>query len=249
MNQNEKDNETATEKNFKALPVRVKMTISITLLLGMLVGFNQCVLNSVASKKTTSTYGSSEVPDPVTTDTGETTTTTTTAKSAEALASMDVGIKNFDQINYTMSQLTGIPTSNTNVASVYSDIAIQLPTDNNVQNFLPSMQVAITKLATEYCDRLIEIGTLKATIWPGIDFTQTPTQTLTTAKKTLLISQTISYFYGPVSSSESATITTELTSLYDSLISGESLTTSATTKKVVKGLCTASLSSAYVTFL
>lgn len=244
----------------KALPTKIKMLISITTLLSVLIGFNQCVLNKTgkSNSKSTSKYGSTDVPAPSNRDAGDIGAdkdlppgvdlpAMNTKPTDSELALVDVGIKNFEQINLTMSKLTGIPTNNGNVLPVYNDIVIQLPTDNNVKNFLPSMQVAITKLATEYCDRLVEVGTLQSTIWPAINVTQTPAQTLTSTNKVLLISQTIDYFFGPIDQPSIDNAKAELLSLYDSLITGESLTTNATTKKVVKGICTAALSSAYVT--
>lgn len=247
-----------TEKKSKMNSNKVKIGISTFTLLAVLVGFNQCVVKGKSNSKSSSMYGSTQVPAPETGSNsniddskdlpeGVDMPSMNTATTSSELTSMEVGVKNFEQINQTMSVLTGIPTNNTNVATVYNDIVIQLPTDNNIKNFLPSMQVAITKLGTEYCDRLIEIGTLKTTIWPSINFAQTPTQTLTAANRVTLINQTVEHFLGPIDGTSKDEAKTELNTLYDDLIAGESLTTSATTKKVVKGLCTAVLSSAYIT--
>jgi hypothetical protein len=245
-------------EKIKNIPTKFKMAISLSTLIAVLIGFNQCVANKGSSKVTTSKYGSTSVPAPSTSDipdmnqskdlpAGVDMPAMNSPVTDTELTTMQVGVKNFEQINMTMSQLTAIPTNNTNVQTVYNEIIIQLPTDNNIKNFLPSMQVAITKLATEYCDRLIEVGAQKSIIWPSINFAQTPTQTLTSANKTLLIDQTVEYFLGPISAAEKNAVKSELISLYDSLILNESLTTSATTKKVVKGLCTSVLSSAYIT--
>lgn len=239
-------------------PKKSKIIISTLILFGILLSFNQCVFKGSGPKSSVSStqYGTSTVPGPNTGDASDINQNkdlpagvdmpSMNSTSSSDTEGVEVGVKNFEQINMTMSQLTGIPTNNTNVQSVYNDIVVQLPTDNNLKSFLPSMQVAITKLATEYCDRLIEIGTMKATIWPQINFSQTPNQTLTSANKNQMITQTVEYFFGPISTSEQDAAKVELLSLYDSLITGESLTTNATTKKVVKGVCTAALSSAYV---
>jgi hypothetical protein len=165
------------------------------------------------------------------------------------LASIEVGVKNFEQINSTMSALTGVPTTDANITTVYNDIVIQLPTDNNIKNFLPSMQVAITKLATEYCDRTVETDAYRIKIWKTINFAQGPSTTLTATNKTALINQTVERFLGPIEQTEIDKSKTELLALYDILLSGESLTSNLTTKKVVKGICVATLSSAYITLL
>jgi hypothetical protein len=250
------------ETQKKPLPTKAKMIISITVLLGVLLAFNQCVFNPVAktAKKSTSTYGSTSIPAPGTGDAGDigsgadlpdglTMPSMNTPVTETELATLNVGVKNFEQINMTMSQLTGVPVSDANIVTVFNDITIQLPGDNSVKSFLPSMQVAITKLATEYCDRLVETDSYRKVIWTTINFDQSPTQTLTSINKTTLINQTVERFLGPVAASSVDSAKVELLSLYDILIAGESLTTSLTTKKVVKGICVASLSSAYVTLL
>jgi hypothetical protein len=243
----------------RLFPIKSKVIISVIILLVILIGFNQCVFTPNFKANVNSTSRDNIIPPPSTNGISD----PNQAKdlppgvdmpgmnapvTAPDLALVDVGVKNFEQINITMSQLTGIPINNSTVQPVYNSIVIQLPTDNNLKNFLPSMQVAITKLATEYCDRLVETGALKSTIWPIINFSQTPTQTLTASNKILFINQTIEYFFGPIDADSVNIAREELLSLYDTLITGESLTTNATTKKVVKGICTASLSSAYVTF-
>lgn len=235
--------------------------MSLTTLFAILISFNQCVLKGTGSSKkiSTSTYGSTAVPAPVTGDAGDSDESKSlpdgldmppmNSATDSELAGVEVGIKNFEQINNTMSALTGVPTSDAAIMTVYNDIAIQLPTDNNVKNFLPSMQVAITKLATEYCDRTVETEAYRSKIWTTVNFTQGPATTLTSANKTTMINQTVEKFFGPIEQVEIDKVKSELLSLYDMLIAGESTTASATTRKIVKGICTASLGSAYTTFL
>ncbi|MBC7537565.1 MAG: hypothetical protein H7281_01995 [Bacteriovorax sp.] len=247
------------ESQQKPLPTKVKMFLSIGTLLAILLAFNQCVFKpSVSNKKSTSTYGSTSIPAPGTGDAGDPNPNLpeglpmpgmNAPVSETELSTLNVGVKNFEQINVTMSQLTGVPVSDANIVTVFNDIAIQLPSDNSVKSFLPSMQVAITKLATEYCDRLVETDAYRKVIWTTINFDQSPTQTLTAINKTTMINQTVERFLGPVATVSIDSAKTELLSLYDIMIAGESLTTNLTTRKVVKGICVASLSSAYVTLL
>lgn len=239
---------------------KFKIGMSVTTLFAILFSFNQCVLKpSSGSKITTAKYNSTAIPAPETGDAGDTDIIKDLPEgmdmppmnlpSNEELASIEVGVKNFEQINNTMSSLTGVPVTDGSIVAVYNDIAIQLPSDNNVKNFLPSMQVAITKLATEYCDRTVETDAYRTRIWTSVNFNQGPSTTLTTANKTTMINQTVDRFFGPIDAAQVDKTKTELLSLYDMLISGENMTSSATTRKVVKGLCVASLSSAYVTLL
>lgn len=240
---------------------KFKIGMSVTTLFAILFSFNQCVLkpSSSGSKISTSKYGSTSVPAPSTGDAGDADTPKDLPAGMDMppmnsptdsdLASIEVGVKNFEQINNTMSTLTGVPTTDATINSVYNDIAIQLPTDNNVKNFLPSMQVAITKLATEYCDRTVETDAYRTKIWTTVNFNQGPSTTLTPTNKTTMINDTVDRFFGPLDAAQIDKTKTELLSLYDMLIAGESTTSNATTKKVVKGICVASLSSAYISLL
>ena len=242
----------------KPLPTKFKMIVSTSLMMGILFAFNQCVVKQTRSSRSKLSSSSTAVPAP----TGDAVDTDLpknlppgvdmppmNSPVPEDLNSIEVGVKNFEQINSTMSALTGVPVTNSAVVSVYNDISIQLPSSNNVKNFLPSMQVAITKLATEYCDQTVETDAYRIAIWTSINFSQTPTQTLTATNKATMINQTVSRFLGPVDQATIDQTKTELLSLYDTLIAGESLTSNLTTKKVVKGICVATLSSAYVTLL
>ncbi|MDA9951493.1 hypothetical protein N9D31_02845 [Oligoflexaceae bacterium] len=61
----------------------------------------------------------------------------------------NVGVKNFDQINVTMSRLTGVPVSETK--NLFNNVKSSLPSKNNFALFSGSMQVSVVKLASEYC--------------------------------------------------------------------------------------------------
>jgi hypothetical protein len=239
---------------------KFKIGMSVTTLFAILFSFNQCVLKPASgSKVSSSKYGSTALPAPSTGDAGDVDTTKDLPAGMDMppmnsptdsdLASIEVGVKNFEQINNTMSTLTGVPTTDATIANVYNDIAIQLPSDNNVKNFLPSMQVAITKLATEYCDRTVETDAYRTKIWTTVNFNNGPSTAFTPTVKATMINETVDKFFGPIDAAQIDKAKTELLALYDMLMSGESTTSNATTKKVVKGLCVASLSSAYISLL
>lgn len=85
-------------------------------------------------------------------------------------AQPDVGIKVFDEINATMSTITGVPPTETNVSATFDRLQEQLPTVETIDGFLASQQVGVAQLAIEYCNSLVEDGTLRANFWPGVDF-------------------------------------------------------------------------------
>ncbi len=242
------------------LPKKARIFISLGTLTAVLVTFNQCVVDKKSSGKSAKFTSNSAAPAPVGGDAGDVESendlpdglTMPPMNSGEydpAVDSIDVGVKDFEQINATMSALTGVPTTDGSVQNVYRTVVTQLPSDNNLKSFLPAHQVAITKLAAEYCERLVENGTLRTAIWPNLNFTQNPNQAFTAANRSTVINQTIDRFMGPLNATERSTVTAQLVEIFDTLLQGEDVTSSVTTRKVVKGLCITSLGSAYVTLL
>ena len=68
----------------------------------------------------------------------------------------DIGVRTFDEINATMSAMTGVPITDPAVVNTFETIKQQLPTVENVGGFLSAHQVAITQLAIEYCNALVD---------------------------------------------------------------------------------------------
>jgi len=99
----------------------------------------------------------------------------------------DMGVRVFAEINASMSEMTGVPVTNSAVASVYESYEQQLPTVENLDSFLGSHQMAIAQLALTYCDELVDgsSGNAKtpAEYFPGFDFSQPATTAFDTAAK------------------------------------------------------------------
>lgn len=95
---------------------------------------------------------------------------------ADAEKVSDIGIRTFEEINATLSAITGIPVTNPTVNGLYTSYQQQLPTVEDVNTFLPSHQMAIAQLAMTYCSELVNNDksyfTDPATGVP-FDFTQT----------------------------------------------------------------------------
>ncbi|XOV86692.1 MAG: LamG domain-containing protein [Pseudomonadota bacterium] len=82
----------------------------------------------------------------------------------------DIGIKVFDEINATMSSITGVPMSNAAVRETFQIVRQQLPSVVDIEGFLSSQQMGITQLAIEYCNALVEDPVLRAARFPAFDF-------------------------------------------------------------------------------
>lgn len=68
----------------------------------------------------------------------------------------DIGLRLFETINATLSEITTVPTTNTNVSAMYERVKQQLPASELVTGFSSAQQIGITQLAIEYCNELVE---------------------------------------------------------------------------------------------
>ena len=87
-----------------------------------------------------------------------------------------VGVRTFDEINATMSAVTGVSTEETNVDMTFQSLRQSMPAVEDPSAFLSSHQVAIAQLAIEYCNALIEDrGSISsAAYFPGFNIGAAP---------------------------------------------------------------------------
>ncbi|HET8690916.1 MAG TPA: LamG domain-containing protein, partial [Steroidobacteraceae bacterium] len=82
----------------------------------------------------------------------------------------EIGLRTFEEISASMSDMTGVPTTNPRVAETYLRVREQLPTVENIEGFLSSHQVGAAQLAIEYCNELVDDAGLRAAYFPGFNF-------------------------------------------------------------------------------
>ena len=70
-------------------------------------------------------------------------------------AAADIGVRTFEEINATMSLVSGIPVTNTAVRNTYTTYQQQLPAIENISAFLSSHQMAVAQLAMSYCNEAV----------------------------------------------------------------------------------------------
>lgn len=68
----------------------------------------------------------------------------------------DIGVRTFDEINATMSALTGVPATWGDVPETFSLVRQQLPISDGFGGFLTAHQIGVAQLAIEYCNALVE---------------------------------------------------------------------------------------------
>jgi len=91
-------------------------------------------------------------------------------------AAQRIGVRTFDEINATMSAVTGVSAQDGAVDTVFQSLRQSLPAIEDPAAFLSSHQVALAQLAIEYCNALIEDrGTISTAVYfPGFDFNAAP---------------------------------------------------------------------------
>ena len=170
---------------------------------------------------------------------------TESAVSSSLESESSVATKNYDQLNYTMSELTGVPVTDNEVRNAFNDVKSLMPTGNTIETFNSQAQIATIKLASSYCHRLVDNGTFRSVIWPTFNFGGNPSVVLDTDEKKLeVINTAIERFWGPgLDNGVDRDLTADqLLMLMDELIAG-SANNSTTTRNAVKGICITTLAS------
>jgi hypothetical protein len=101
------------------------------------------------------TYPDPEVPDPI---------------APEPLPpEPEVGLRTFDELNATLSNITGVPTTNARVTTTFELVKQALPAIEKLGSFGPSQQTALAQLAIQYCNVMVDDNTLRNSFFNGLD--------------------------------------------------------------------------------
>lgn len=159
----------------------------------------------------------------------------------------EIGVRDFAEINATLSQITGISMANPDVMTTYQAVKQQLPTLTDIDIFVSSQQMGITQLAIEYCNALVEDSSARSSYFPGFDFNAAANVAFNSSTKRDLI-------YDPlISNSVGANLSTqpsdteikdELNSLTDKLTACGGSCEADRTETIVKAVCAASIANA-----
>jgi hypothetical protein len=244
-----------TPENNNQKRKNVEFGILLIGLFGLLIAFNHCGLDP-QSNKLNRKLASSDLDQNLSTPTlPETLPNGNNTPAPEEMPSnnndaiaevvaieVDVGIKDFEQILYTMSAVTGVPVTDPDIQNTYKTLSPQLPNDNSIKSFLSSNQVAITKLAAEFCNELVNSAELRLVIWPQLNFEVAPATALNTAGRQHLMERAINRFWGQglLTTQEMNQQTQVLNELITNLVATAS-TNAAGTRLVAKGVCIATL--------
>jgi hypothetical protein len=173
----------------------------------------------------------------------------------------DYGIMTFDRLNQTFSNITGVPTTNTAVATLYTtqNLKQSLPSAPAIDAFVASNQTAIAQLASTYCGQLVSTQSLRdAFFGTSLDASISASASSffgngTNANSTTVINALLKKSGVDVGASAGsrpdlvkAAAATELTNLLNRFSTDPNLT-SATVSTATRAACSALLGSAAVT--
>ena len=161
--------------------------------------------------------------------------------------SADIGMRVFDELNATMSELTGISTQSPGVVATYDTVKQSLPTIETIDTFVSAHPVAVAQLAIQYCDALVEDVGKRATYFPGFNFNAAPATALGasgSAGRAIVLDALVGRMVDPALATDPVVgdVRGELNSLITRLSAGEA--TAARTQTIVKATCAALLGSA-----
>lgn len=160
----------------------------------------------------------------------------------------DIGLKTFDEINVSMSVMTGVNKTEPGVSATFNTIKQQLPTVEAISGFLSAHQMAVTQLSIQYCNALVEDTSKRADFFPSFDFSVNANTAFDTDGRNAVINPLLANLVGTGLNSQPAdnTIAAELNDLIDTLTacSSDSSCASDRTETVVKASCAAVLGSA-----
>jgi hypothetical protein len=83
-----------------------------------------------------------------------------------------LGVRSFGRVNASMAAVTGVDPMSGDIPSTYEGLVQQLPSTTDMRSFVSANQVGIAKLGTEYCDLLVGDSspgsqTLRDSFFPG----------------------------------------------------------------------------------
>jgi len=81
----------------------------------------------------------------------------------------DIALKNFAEVNASLSALTGISSVQRDVVRTYEAVKQQMPISENIGGFVSAHQMGVTQLAVKYCDVLVARN---PGFFAGFDFAQ-----------------------------------------------------------------------------
>jgi len=158
----------------------------------------------------------------------------------------DVGLRVFDEVNATMSELTGVSTANAAVNSTYESVKQALPTVESIDTFASGHPVAVAQLAIQYCNALVDDTSARAAYFPGFDFSAVPASAFGGAGRTVVLDALVGRMMrtGLATDPKPEEVRADLDALITRLAACGNSCPAGRTPTIVKASCAALLGSA-----
>ena len=164
----------------------------------------------------------------------------------------DVGLRTFDELNASLSNITGVPQTESRVRATYDLVKQALPAIEKFGTFGPAQQTGLAQLAIQYCNVMVDTPALRnAFFGSSLNPSSTATSTFgsagspNAANRDLVIGALLTKGIntGLEWNPDDTVISAELDDLIDKLVSGPTGGASNGTGTVMKATCGAVLGS------
>lgn len=161
----------------------------------------------------------------------------------------DMGIATFERVYHAMSNITGVPFTNSAVTTLYQSVQQSMPSQSQIAAFLPSHQTAISQMAGVYCTQLVNTSSYRDAFFPGVgaaNFSASASSYFSTqANRDAVVTPLVKAIVGTTAYPQAAAgMTTELNALLQRI---PTLSGSATVSTATIAACSAALGSAAAT--
>ncbi len=163
-------------------------------------------------------------------------------------AKSDIGVRTFEQLNQSMSRITGVATTNSGVRSTYLQVQQQLPPVASIEAFLASHQTGVAQLAIKYCSVMVDNPATRLAFFPALDIATAPAVQFADANgKDILATPLLQKVVGAnlASQPSDAAVRNELHALIGKLAAKPG----ASSATVAKAACAAALGSGVLSIL
>ncbi len=164
--------------------------------------------------------------------------------AADLAPQSDIGVRTFDQLNESMSRITGIPTTQAGVRATFLQVKQQLPPVPSIEAFLASHQTGIAQLAIKYCAAMVDDTAARTAFYGALNVSLPASQFGSPSGKDQIIVPLLLNVVGSNLDSQpaDAEVRTEVALLIDKLIGN-----GANSATIAKASCAAVLGSGALT--
>ena len=158
----------------------------------------------------------------------------------------DIGLRTFEEISASMSEMTSVPATQVDVKATYDLVRQAMPVKETIEGFVASHQTGVAQLAIEYCNALAEDNALRSSYFPGFNFSAPASSAFNPAGRDLVFNPILDRMLGVnvASQPDRALTRAQLDQLTNRLTSCGAGCAADRTKTVVKAACSAVLGSA-----